>query len=79
MSFLSSDTPIAGMTKDAFDAYLFKDGKPRALTSENTSDVPELILDGEGNAVGLDISKALATRDIVSLRLSTPNWLLERT
>lgn len=63
LKYLSSNTPIAGMTKDAFDAYLFKDGKPRALTSENTSDVPELILDGEGNAVGLDISKALATRD----------------
>lgn len=34
-------TPINGLTKDAFDAYLFKDGKPKALTSENTSDVGE--------------------------------------
>lgn len=31
-------TPINGITKDAFDAYLFKDGKPLALTSENTND-----------------------------------------
>ena len=34
-------TPINGITKDAFDAYLFKDGKPLALTSMNKSDVGE--------------------------------------
>lgn len=61
--YLSSNTPIAGMTKDAFDAYLFKDGKPLALTSEDTSDVPELIRNEDGDAVGLDISKALESRD----------------
>ena len=63
MSFLSSDTPIAGMTKDAFDAYLFKDGKPLALTSMDKSDAPEVIRDQEGKATGLDISKALEVRD----------------
>ncbi|MDE6161624.1 MAG: RagB/SusD family nutrient uptake outer membrane protein, partial [Muribaculaceae bacterium] len=63
MSFLSSDTPIAGMTKDAFDAYLFKDGKPLSSTSLNKSDAPEVIYDAEGKAIGLDISKALETRD----------------
>ncbi|MBJ2167638.1 MAG: RagB/SusD family nutrient uptake outer membrane protein [Muribaculaceae bacterium] len=63
MSFLSSDTPIAGMTKDAFDAYLFKDGKPLALTSMDKSDAPEVIRDQEGKAIGLDISKALEVRD----------------
>ena len=61
--YLSSNTPIAGMTKDAFDAYLFKDGKPRALTSEDTSDAPEVVTNENGDAIGLDISKALATRD----------------
>lgn len=63
MAFLSSDTQTAGMTKDAFDSYLFKDGKPLALTSEDTSDAPEVIYNEEGVATGLDISKALATRD----------------
>jgi len=63
MSFLSSDTYIPGMTKDAFDAYLFKDGKPLATTSENTTDAAEVIYDDEGNATGLDISKLLDVRD----------------
>lgn len=56
--YLSSNTPIAGMTKDAFDAYLFKDGKPLATTSENTSDAAVLNADGK-----LDLSAALAVRD----------------
>ncbi len=63
MAFLSSETLIPGMTKDAFDAYLFKDGKPLATTSLNTSDVPETIVDAEGNITGFDISKALEVRD----------------
>ena len=58
IKYLSSNTPIAGMTKDAFDAYLFKDGKPKALTSENTDDAA--VLDADGN---LSIANALAVRD----------------
>ena len=46
------------MTKDAFDAYLFKDGKPLALTSENKSDVGEV--DADGN---YSIAKLLEVRD----------------
>lgn len=50
VDYTSSSSPVAGMTKDAFDAYLFKDGKPLALTSENKSDVgkvyPRLGADG---------------------------------
>ncbi len=60
-AFISSDTPILGMTKDAFDSYLFKDAKPLALTSLNKSDKPEVIVDGE--TVTYDISAALAVRD----------------
>lgn len=63
MSFLSSETAIAGMTKDAFDAYLFKDAKPLALTSLNTSDVPTPIIGEDNKVVGFDISDALAVRD----------------
>ena len=51
VDYTSSSSPVAGMTKDAFDAYLFKDGKPLALTSENKSDVgkvyPRLGADGK--------------------------------
>lgn len=62
-SFLSSETEIPGMTKDAFDAYLFRDAKPLALTSLDKSDLPELIYGEEGDTIGFDISKALIVRD----------------
>lgn len=52
-------TPINGITKDAFDAYLFKDGKPLALTSMDKSDVGEWI-EEEGI---YSIAKVLDVRD----------------
>lgn len=59
ISYTASSTMIAGLTKDLFDAYLFADGKPKALTSCDTSDVPELDeTDGY-----LHIDKLLAVRD----------------
>ena len=58
ISYTCSSTQISGMTKDAFDAYLFKDGKPLALTSENKSDVGEV--DADGN---YSIAKLLEVRD----------------
>ncbi len=57
IKYLSSNTPIAGMTKDAFDAYLFKDGKPLATTSEVKDDAAVPTEDG------LSIEAALAVRD----------------
>lgn len=57
-AFISAETPICGMTKDAFDSYLFKDAKPKATTSYDTSDLPEI--DADGN---FSIAKALAVRD----------------
>lgn len=58
ISYTASSTQINGMTKDAFDAYLFKDGKPLALTTENKSDVGEV--DENGN---YSIAKLLEVRD----------------
>lgn len=55
--YTCGSTPINGISKDAFDAYLFKDGKPLALTSENTSDV------GEMDDTGYCIQKLLDVRD----------------
>ena len=58
ISYTASSTKVAGITKDAFDAFLFKDGKPKSKTSENTSDL------GEVNAAGeYSIAKLLAVRD----------------
>lgn len=47
-----------GITKDAFDAYLFKDGLPKALTAENTDDAAKV--DADGNVTIADL---LAVRD----------------
>ena len=55
--FTCGTTPIDGITKDAFDDYLFKDGKPKALTSMNKSDV------GEWNGQVYSIQKLLDVRD----------------
>lgn len=52
-------TPINGITKDAFDAYLFKDGKPKALTSMDTNDAGEWI---EEQGI-YSIQKVLDVRD----------------
>lgn len=63
VTYISTGTEINGMNKDAFDAYLFKDGLPLAKTTCNTSDIPEVEYDNDGEPVALNISKALAERD----------------
>jgi hypothetical protein len=39
IDYTCGSTAISGITKDAFDAYLFKDGKPKALTTLDNTDV----------------------------------------
>lgn len=66
VDYTCSSTSQSGISKDAFDAYLFKDGKPLALTSEDTSDAGEAVdsLQGaDNNGHGLSIKKLLAVRD----------------
>ena len=58
VKYLSSNTTISGLTKDAFDAYLFIDGKPKASTGEDTDDAA--IVDDEGK---VSIQHLFATRD----------------
>ncbi len=58
VAYTCSSTQISGITRDAFESFLFKDGKPAARTSENTSDVGEM--DAEGN---YSIAKLLDVRD----------------
>ncbi|MCH5247722.1 MAG: RagB/SusD family nutrient uptake outer membrane protein [Muribaculaceae bacterium] len=55
--YTATATPIDGMSKDAFDSYLFVDGKPLASTSENTSDM------GYMDETGLCIQNLLDVRD----------------
>lgn len=47
-----------GLSKDAFDSFLFLDGKPLATTAENTDDAA--VLDEDGN---YSIREILAVRD----------------
>ncbi|MBR5101635.1 MAG: RagB/SusD family nutrient uptake outer membrane protein [Muribaculaceae bacterium] len=67
IDYTCGSTQVNGMTKDAFDSYLFKDGKPLATTSMNKSEVGEVkTIDdnsGFGEAKHIDISKVLERRD----------------
>jgi hypothetical protein len=58
LNWTCSSTSILGITKDAFDSFLFTDGKPLSLTTCDTSDVGEL--DAAGN---YSIARPLAVRD----------------
>jgi len=57
--YTCSSTSQAGLTKDAFDAYLFTDGKPKATTTKNNTDISN-VKNAQGN---LDISALLDVRD----------------
>lgn len=62
IDYTCSSTPLDGMSKNAFEAYLFTDGKPLALTSEDKSDLPKLIKKGSAGSV-FSISHLLKVRD----------------
>jgi len=57
--YTASSSQQRGISKDAFDAFLFLDGKPRANTSYDTNDHP--VYDTEAGCYS--IKSALATRD----------------
>ena len=67
IDYTCGSTQVNGMTKDAFDSYLFKDGKPLATTSCDKSDKGVIVvLDDEtayGEAPHIDIANVLANRD----------------
>lgn len=66
IAYTCSSTAISGLSKDAFDAYLFKDGKPLALTTLDKSDVGEKVshlAGAENDGPGLSIEKLLNVRD----------------
>lgn len=57
IAYTTSGTTINGISKDAFDAFLFRDGKPLALTTLDKSDAGKMV-DGL-----YYIGDALAVRD----------------
>lgn len=66
IDYTCSSTTQSGISKDAFDAYLFKDGLPKAKTKEDTNDVPVYMAEGvagSDNGTGLSIEHMLAVRD----------------
>jgi len=69
IAYISSSTQISGMSKNAFESYLFTDGKPLSLTSLDTNDKAEFLV-GTKTVAGevvpdtvLSIRKMLEIRD----------------
>ncbi|MCH4155410.1 MAG: RagB/SusD family nutrient uptake outer membrane protein [Muribaculaceae bacterium] len=58
IDYTCSSTQLSGMSKDAFDSYLFLDGKPAATTSYSTDDAGTL-----DSLNHLNITAQLAVRD----------------
>lgn len=68
IDYSSASDGIAGLTKDAFDSYLFKDGLPAASTTLDKSDAGEAV---GNNAVS--IQKLLDVRDQRLAMTTYPN------
>lgn len=69
IAYISSSTQISGMSKNAFESYLFTDGRPLASTSLDTNDEAEFLV-GTKTVAGevvpdtvLSIRKMLEIRD----------------
>ena len=67
IDYTCGSTQVYGMTKDAFDSYLFTDGKPLATTTMDKSDKGFVVVlddnSGFDPAPHIDISNVLANRD----------------
>ncbi len=59
IDYTCSSTMIHGLSKDAFDAYLFTDGKPLSTTTLDKTDHPVY----DATTEDLDLSALLAVRD----------------
>lgn len=91
IAYTGSSSNQSGITKDAFEAFLFKDGKPLATTSENKNDAGELMtvnadVDAQGKPLTaryISIRKLLDVRDARLEALLDPivyfkNWGWQR-
>lgn len=62
IDYTCSSTQMSGMSKDAFDSYLFIDGLPKAATAQDTNDHGVEFVGTDGQTK-LNIENVLATRD----------------
>ncbi len=65
-AYTCSSTAINGLSKDAFDSYLFRDGKPLASTTLDKTDIgvrEESVVGAANNGPGLSIQNLLDVRD----------------
>lgn len=62
IDYTSSSSEQSGVTKDAFDNFLFLDGKPLATTSLNTSDLATAIVVNK-DTVAMSLTKPFSVRD----------------
>ncbi|MCM1222488.1 MAG: RagB/SusD family nutrient uptake outer membrane protein, partial [Lachnospiraceae bacterium] len=68
INYIIETTSIAGLSKDAFDAYLFKDGKPLALTTCDKNDAGVV---KAGYTQGIEsgaLGKVLSIKDLLEVR-----------
>ena len=69
IAYISSSTQMSGMNKDAFESYLFRDGKPLAITTLNKTDAAKMYVGTKvvaGKTVPdtvMSITHMLAVRD----------------
>ncbi|KAA6324936.1 RagB/SusD family nutrient uptake outer membrane protein [termite gut metagenome] len=69
VGYITSSTMIHGLSKNAVEAYLFADGKPLSLTSENTGDEARIVVRDRlvgGNQIKdtvMSIKHVLSVRD----------------
>lgn len=68
IAYISSSTQINGMSKDAFDSYLFTDGKPKQLTGVDNDDKADIIF----------TTKIVAGKEVPDTVMSIKNLLDRR-
>lgn len=72
LDWTCSSSSVCGMTKDAFDSYLFLDGQP-LLKQADQNDAGVAVVDGDNKTV--DISGLLAVRDKRLAQTIDPNLM----
>ena len=73
IAYISSSTQLSGMSKNAFESYLFTDGKPLALTTLDKSDAAVMKIGAKtvgGNVVPDTVMSIKGLLDVRDKRLS---------
>ena len=85
IDYTCGSTQVNGMTKDAFDSYLFRDGKPLATTSMDKSDKGKVVVIDDHSGYGaakyiniVDVQNADSIRKALDLSAATLRALSSR-